>query len=177
MKVSKVFSTEDLTQYLAWCDEDVVSFWMKCADYLLNKYDAKEFLIKHKKLKDGAEEEFLVAINARMVDTSRVPKSIQKKPIVEAAGIGMGLLTTLWLRPPKKFSVTMEGEGYDFRYLPEDSQEEELIEVTGTEKPGEGEKRLRAKIIKFEKKYPNSLGYVSVSCFYDKLLIHWGHKN
>ena len=177
MKASKVFSTEDLKQYFTWCDEDVVTLWMKCADYLLNKYDAKEFLIKHKKLLDGTEEEFLVSINTRLVDTSKIPKSIQKKPIVEAAGIGMGLLTTLWLRPPRKFSVTMEGEGYDYRYLPEDSQEEELIEVTGTETPGEGEIRLRAKIRKFERDHPKTLGYVSVSCFYDKLLIHWGHKN
>lgn len=177
MTARKIFKTDDLKQYLRWCDEDVVTLWMKCADYLLNKYETKEFIIKHRKLRDGTEEEFLVAINTRVIDTSKLTKSIQKKPIVEAAGIGMSLLTTLWLRPPKKFSVTMEGEGYDYHYLPEDSQEEELIEITGTEIKGGGEARLKEKIRKFETAHPKSLGYVSVSCFYDKLLIHWGHRN
>jgi len=89
----------------------------------------------------------------------------------------MGLLTTLWLRPPRSFRVLMQGDGYDYCYLPEDSQEEELIEVTGTEKAGEGDTRLKSKIKKFNIKHPESSGYISVSCFYDKLQIHWGHKN
>lgn len=177
MGVSKVLSIEDLERYNIWCDEDLVSSWIKCAEYLIYKYNATEFVIRHKKLSDGQEEEFQVGIKTRNVDTSKIENTIQKNRTIEDAGIAMGLLTTLWLRPPRSFRVLMQGDGYDYCYLPEDSQEEELIEVTGTEKAGEGDTRLKSKIKKFNIKHPESSGYISVSCFYDKLQIHWGHKN
>ena len=58
-----------------------------------------------------------------------------------------------------------------------DGYEEELIEMTGTETPGAGKSRLASKIKKFKFKHPQSSGYISVSCFSDKIQIHWGHRN
>lgn len=172
-----VLSTEDLRQYTDWLDEEVVISWMKCAEFLIYKYSCKEIIIKHKKLADGDEEEFLVEIQTRNVDISKVTNTIQEDVIVEDAGIAMGLLVTLWLRPWKKFWVLKKGAGYDYRYLPQDSEEEEYIEVTGTEIPNGGRERLNQKIRKFRKMHPGLSGYISVSCFYDKLQIHWGYRN
>lgn len=95
-----------------------------------------------------------------------MPKTKQRHDIVEDAGIAMGLLVTQWLRPC----------GYDYCYLPKDSTEEELIEMTGTEKPGGGNIRLTNKIRNFTIKHPQSSGYISVSCFPDRIQI-WGHRN
>jgi hypothetical protein len=71
----------------------------------------------------------------------------------------------------------MLGEGYDYSYIPTDNNEEEKIEMTATEVPNEGIDRLNLKIKKFNEKFPSSSGYISVSCFPDKIQIYWGHKN
>lgn len=177
MGSDKILSTEDLEICNAWLEEDVIHAWMKCAEYLINKYKIDELVIRHKRLSDGNEEEFKVGIHTRKLTEPKVIKSIQTKRIVEDAGIAMGLLMTLFLRNPADIRVVMEGEGYDYRYIPHDSREWELIEITGTEVPGSGKQRLNDKIRKFKSKHPGSAGYISVSCFCDKLQLHWGHKN
>ncbi|MFZ3060359.1 MAG: hypothetical protein WA102_11575 [Candidatus Methanoperedens sp.] len=177
MGFDKVIHTTDLSQYNDWLDEEIVSGWMKSVEYLINKHKYDEIVVKHKKLIDGKEEDFLVEIRTRNVDTSKVPNTKQKHDIVEDAGIAMGLLVTQWLRPCTSFRVLKEGDGYDYRYLPNDCSEEELIEMTGTEISGGGDSRLATKIRNFKIKHPDSSGYISVSCFSDRIQIHWGHKN
>ena len=171
-----VLSTEDLKQYSEWLQDDLISGWMTCAEYLLRKHECNNFTIRHKKLSDGNEEELKLEVQMRGSDTSKVTNTIQDNEIVEQAGIAMGLLVTSILRPCKFVRVLKLGDGYDYRYLPIDSQDEELIEMTGTEIPGGGKDRLNAKIRKFNSAHPSSSGYISVSCFFDKIQIHWGHK-
>ncbi|MDP3104327.1 MAG: hypothetical protein Q8M95_06940 [Candidatus Methanoperedens sp.] len=177
MGFDKVLNTMDLSLYQDWLDEDVVAGWMKCAEYLIYKHKYNEIVVKHKKLADGKEEDFLVEIRIRDGDTSKVPNTKQKHDIVEDAGIAMGLLVTQWLRPCTFIRVLKEGDGYDYFYVPKGSNEEELIEMTGTEIPGGGRNRLTKKIRNFAITHPESSGYISVSCFPDKIQILWGHRN
>lgn len=177
MEYNKILSTEDLNNYTNWLDEDILAGWVKCAEYVLQKHNTKNIIIRHKRLIDGKDEEFKVGIEKRDMDVSKVSNTIQEPDIVENAGIAMSLLVTQLLRPWISFSVTMRKKGYDYSYQPEDSDNEELLEVTGTEMPDEGERRLNTKIKKFKDKHPLSSGYISVSCFFDKVLIHWGHRN
>jgi len=111
------------------------------------------------------------------LNTTKVINTIQDNEIVEQAGIAMGLLVSMLVRPCRFIRVLKLGEGYDYRYLPVDSPDEEMIEMTGTEIPNGGEERLNTKIRKFKRDHPLSSGYVSVSCFHDKIQMHWGHKN
>lgn len=178
MEFDKILRTNDLSEYYVdWLDEDIVVDWMKCAEYLIDKHNYNQIVVEHKKLADGRNEKFKVGIQTRNVDVSKVDNSLQDKRIVEDAGIAMGLLITQWLRPLKFIRVLKTGDGYDYYYLPRDSNEEELIEMTGTEIPDGGTERLRSKIRKFKDKHPKTSGYISVSCFYDKVQIHWGHRN
>ncbi len=177
MGFDKVINTMDLSLYNDWLDEEIVAGWMKSVEYVINKHNYDEIVVKHKKLTDGKEEDLSVEIRTRNIDTSKVNKTKQRHDIVEDAGIAMGLLVTQWLRPCTSFRVLKEGDGYDYCYLPKDSNEEELIEMTGTEKPGGGKIRLTNKIRNFTIKHPQSSGYISVSCFPDRIQIHWGHSN
>lgn len=178
MEFDKILRTDDLSEYYAdWLDKKVVAEWMVCAEYLIDKHDYNEIVVDHKKLTDGGNEKFKVGIQTRNADVSKVANSLQDKRIVEDAGIAMGLLIARWLRPLKFIRVLKTGDGYDYYYLPRDSNEEELIEMTGTEIPDGGTERLRSKIRKFKDKHPDTSGYISVSCFYDKIQIHWGHRN
>lgn len=177
----KVLCIDDLAQYYenGWLDENIVKGWVDCAEYLLQKHEWDKINFKHKKLIDGTEEDYEIEIKTNNEDVSKVPNTLQDTAIVEWAGVAIGLLITLWLRHPRFFRVTTKGDGYDYRYLPVDCEGEEweLIEVTGTELPGECKRRLGVKIRKFIKKHPQSSGYISVSSFCDKELVHWGHKN
>jgi hypothetical protein len=177
MASSGILRTEDLKQYSEWLDDELVGSWMKCVEYLLKKHLCNNFIIKHKKLLNGEFEEIKVNIQIRDSNTSKVTNTIQNNEIVEQAGIAMGLLVSLLIRPCRRIRVLKLGEGYDYRYLPMDSQDEELIEMTGTEVPNGGEERLNTKIRKFKMDHPLSSGYISVSCFHDKIQMHWGHKN
>ncbi|KAF5416942.1 MAG: hypothetical protein C5S48_01460 [Candidatus Methanogaster sp.] len=178
MEFDKILRTDDLSgYYVDWLDEDIVAGCMKCAEYLIDKHNYNKIIVEHKKLTDGGTEKFKVGIQTRNVDVSKVVSSLQDKRIVEDAGIAMGLLITQWLRPLEFIRVLKMGDGYDYYYIPRDSNEEELIEMTGTEIPGAGTERLRSKIRKFKDKHPDTSGYISVSCFHDKVQIHWGHRN
>ncbi len=178
MEFDKILRTDDLSEYYVdWLDEDIVVDWMKCAEYLIDKHNYNQIVVEHKKLVGGRNEKFKVRIQTRNVDVSKVANSLQDKRIVEDAGIAMGLLITQWLRPLKFIRVLKTGDGYDYYYLPRNSNEEELIEMTGTEIPDGGTERLRSKIRKFKDKHPDTTGYISVSCFYDKVQIHWGYRN
>ncbi len=178
MEFDKILRTDELSDYYAdWLDEDIVADWVKCAEYLIDKHNYNRIVVEHKKLADDRNEKFKVGIQTRNVDVCKVINSLQDKRIVEDAGIAMGLLITQWLRPLKFIRVLQQGDGYDFYYVPYDSNEEELIEMTGTETPGGGRERLNRKIRKFKDKHPDSSGYISVSCFHDKIQIHWGHRN
>lgn len=178
MEFDKILHTDDLSEYYAdWLDEDLVTDWTKCAEYLIDKHNYNEIVVEHKKLTDGGNEKFNVGIQTQNVDVSKVVNSLQDKRIVEDAGIAMGLLITQWLRPLKFIRVLKMGDGYDYYYIPRDSNEEELIEMTGTEISGGGTERLRSKIRKFKDEYPDTSGYISVSCFHDNVQIHWGHRN
>lgn len=169
--------TKEILDYSAWLDEDILLGWVKCAEFLIQKYGFYNVSFQHKKLSNGDQEVLNIEIKVRDVDTTKVPSSKQGKDITEAAGIALGLLITSWLRPCKQIRVMYEGGGYDYYYTPIDSENEELIEMTGTEKPNHADKRLKEKINKFKKKHPGSSGYISVSSFYDKIQIHWGHKD
>lgn len=171
-----ILKTEDLMQYSEWLAEDILAGWMVCAEYLLNKYTCNNFNIEHRRLSDDNDEILNVDICTRDIDTSKVAGTKQDKDIVEEAGIAMGLLVTQLLRPCIFIRVLKQGVGYDYYYLPKDSPEEELIEMTGTEIPGSGRDRLNRKIRKFRTKHPSTSGYISVSCFSDKTQIHWGHN-
>lgn len=177
MGIDKSLHTMNLSQYTTWLEHDLVFGWMTVVEYLIEKHKFHNITVRHKKLSDGSNEDFHVKINTRNTDFSKVPNSIQSRQIVEQAGIAMGLLITQWLRPCSSIRVLMDGEGYDYRYLPVDGEDEELIEMTGTEISGGGNGRLNQKIKKFKTKHPLSSGYISVSCFPDKLQIHWGHRN
>lgn len=177
MGFDKTLCTVDLSQYTDWLDDEIVFSWMKSVEYLIDKHKFYEIIVKHRKLSDGNDEDFSIKIHTRDVDTSKVVDTKQSHDIVEDAGIAMGLLMTQWLRPCTSFRVLKQGDGYDYCYLPIDSDEEELIEMTGTEIPNAGKTRLASKIRKFSRKHPQSPGYISVSCFSDKIQIHWGHKN
>ena len=158
-------------------DEAILNGWIKCAEYLLHKHNIESMVIKHKRLNDGYEEEFLISIIKRSSDVSKVSKSKQEHAIVEDAGIALGIMITEMIRPVIMFRVLNRYDGYDYGYFSDDNDEEEFLEVTGTEKPNEGIHRLHTKIRKFKEKFPQSAGYISVSCFCEKLLIYWGHKN
>ena len=126
MATNGVLSIEDLEQCSQWLQEELVSGWMICAEYLLKKHKCDHFTIKHKKLSDTNVEELQVEIQIRNSDTSKITNTIQDNEIVEQAGIAMGLLVTSILRPFRFVRVLKLGEGYDYRYLPVDSQKEEL---------------------------------------------------
>jgi len=175
--IDKRLHTTDLLQYKGWLEEDLIIGWIVCAEYLIKKHECHKLNLQHKKLTNGSSEDLRIHIKTREKDTSKVPYSRQKKPIIEEAGIAFGLLMTLFLRPFSEFKVVMEGEGYDYYYIPQGRKEEELLEVTATEIPGEGKNRLSSKIRHFRRKHPNKSGYISVTCFPDKLQIHWGHRN
>lgn len=177
MQIDKSLHTMNLSHNTTWLDHDVVFGWMTVVEYLIEKHKFQNIIVKHKKLSDGSDEEFHVEINTRNSDFSKVPNSIQSRQIVEQAGIAMGLLITQWLRPFSSIRVLMNGEGYDYRYLPVDREEEEMIEMTGTEISGGGNGSLNVKIKKFNTKHPLTSGYISVSSFSDKIQIHWGHRN
>ena len=177
MEFDRVLRTDDIFEYADWLDEETLVYWMKCVEYLIDKHNYNQIVVKHKKLTDGENEEFKVKVQTRPVDVSKVANTKQGHNIVEEAGIAMGLLVTQWLRPLKFIRVLKRGDGYDYCYLLRDSNKEELIEMTGTEIPDGGIKRLNHKIRKFRDKHPDSSGYISVSCFYDKIQIHWGHRN
>ena len=157
--------------------DDILASWMICAEYLLEKYKCNNITIQHRKLSDGTHEILKVDIYTRGVDSEKVAYSKQDKDIVEDAGIAMGLLVTQLLRPCIFIRVLKQGAGYDYFYLPSDSPNEELLEMTGTEIPNSGQERLNRKIKKFQTKHPSKSGYISVSCFSDKIQIHWGHRN
>jgi len=177
MGFDKTLCTNDLSNYTDWLDDEIVFSWMKSLEYLINKHKCDEIVLKHRKLSDESDEDFFIEIHTRNTDTSKVINTKQSHDIVEDAGIAMGLLITQWLRPWTCFRVLKRGDGYDYRYFPIDGYEEELIEMTGTETPGAGKSRLASKIKKFKFKHPQSSGYISVSCFSDKIQIHWGHRN
>jgi hypothetical protein len=178
MVSNQAIKTEDLKLYYSdWLAEDVLAGWTICAEYLLNKYKCDNITIAHKKLSDGSDEAISVDVSTRGLETEKVAHSKQEKDIVEDAGIAMGLLVTQLLRPCIFIRVLKQGAGYDYYYLSEDSPDEELLEMTGTEIPNSGQERLRRKINKFRTKHPSTSGYISVSCFSDKIQIHWGHKS
>ena len=133
--------------------------------------------LRHKKLNETESFDYEVKIKPRGLDTSKIPYTLQRNRIIEDAGIAMGLLFTQLLIPFKFFNVLKIGDGYDYFYISEDNNEEEKLEMTATEVPNEGAKRLNSKIRKFSDKFPSSSGYISVSCFPDRLQIYWGHKN
>jgi hypothetical protein len=173
----EVLSTGDLNKYSELgLDVNLIGVWIKCAEFLINKHSYNRIIIRHKKLSDGSTEELQVDVRTGELDTSKLPNSIQERPIIEMAGIAMGLLVTQLLRPCKSIRVLKSGDGYDYIYMPKDTEIEELIEMTGTESPGAGQDRLNRKLSKFIKYHPTTKGYISVSCFYDKVQLHWGHK-
>jgi len=168
---------KDLSKYSEWLDEDILSSFRKNAEYLIKKHTFYNVTLRHKKLNEKESFDYEVKIKTHGLDVSNVPSTLQKKRIIEDAGIAMGLLFTQLLRPFKFFSVLKIGEGYDYFYISEDNNEEEKLEMTATEVPNEGTNRLESKIRKFSDKFPSSSGYISVSCFPDRLQIYWGHKN
>jgi|GEM_PF-3158096 len=168
---------KDLSKYSEWLDEDILSSFTKNAEYLIEKHSFYSVTLRHKMLNEKESFDYEVKIKTHGLDVSKVPSTLQKNRIIEDAGIAMGLLFTQLLRPFKFFNVLKIGEGYDYSYIPEDNNEEEKLEMTATEIPNEGTNRLNSKIRKFSDKFPDSSGYISVSCFPDRLQIYWGHKN
>jgi len=133
IEFDKILRTDDLSKcYTDWLDEDTVADWIKCAEYLIDKHDYNEIIVEHKKLTDGGNEKFNVGIQTRTADVSKVANTLQNNRIVEDAGIAMGLLITQWLKPLKFIRVLKMEDGYDYYYIPRDSNKEELIEMSGT---------------------------------------------
>ena len=168
---------KDLSKYSEWLDEVLLSGFTKNAEYLIKKHDFYDVILRHKKLNEEDYFDYRVEIKTLGLNISKVPYTLQRKRITEEAGVAMGLLVTQLLRPIKFMRVLKEGEGYDYTYISEDSNEEEKLEMTATEVLNEGTNRLNRKIRKFSDKFPGSSGYISVSCFPDRLQIYWGHKN
>jgi hypothetical protein len=168
---------KDLSKYSEWLDEALLSSFTKNVEYLIKKHDFYDVILRHKKLNEGDYFDYSVEIKTLGLNISKVPYTLQRKRITEEAGVAMGLLVTQSLRPIKFVRVLKEGEGYDYTYISEDSNEEEKLEMTATEVLNEGTNRLNSKIRKFSDKFPGSSGYISVSCFPDRLQIYWGHKN
>lgn len=177
MRDKKDIYVKDLLKYSEWLDAVLLSSFTKNVEYLIKKHDFYDVILRHKKLNEGNYFDYRVEIKTLGLNVSKVPNTLQRKKITEEAGVAMGLLVTQSLRPIKFMRVLKEGEGYDYTYISEDSNEEEKLEMTATEVPNEGTNRLNSKIRKFSDKFPGSSGYISVSCFPDRLQIYWGHKN
>jgi len=168
---------KDLSKYSEWLDRDILSSFTKNAEYLIKKHNFYNVKLRHKKLNEEDYFDYEAEIKTLGLNISKVPYTLQRNRITEEAGVAMGLLVTQSLRPIKFMRVLILGEGYDYSYISEDNDEEEKLEMTATEVPNEGTNRLNSKIRKFSDKFPGSSGYISVSCFPDRLQIYWGHKN
>jgi hypothetical protein len=177
MQDKKDLYMKDLSKYSEWLDGDILDSFTKNAEYLIKKHKFYNVILRHKKLNEEDYFDYNVKIKTLGLNISKVPNTLQRKRITEDAGVAMGLLVTHSLRPIKFMRVLIQGEGYDYSYISEDSNEEEKLEMTATEVPNEGTNRLNSKIRKFTDKFPGSSGYISVSCFPDRLQIYWGHKN
>jgi len=174
-----IIDTANISKYHEYLDESLLVGWTKCAEYLIEKHDCYQLNVGHKSIENGTYNEHLFKIKTQKSDTSKIPNTAQSVDIVEWAGVVMGLLITQLIRPWKFFKVEKRGGGYDYCYIPLDSDnnEYEYIEMTATETPNGAKNRLNNKIEKFSEKFPGKLGYISVTCFPDKLQFFWAQKN
>jgi hypothetical protein len=168
---------KNLSKYSEWLDSDILSSFTKNAEYLIKKHEFYDVILWHKKLNEDDCVEYTVEIKTLGLNVSKVENTSQRNRIIEEAGVAMGLLVTQSLRSIKFMRVLLQGEGYDYSYISGDNEKEEKIEMTATEVPNEGTNRLNSKIRKFSDKFPGSSGYISVSCFPDRLQLYWEHKN
>ncbi len=164
----------DLEKYKDFLDEDLLKVWAKCAEYLIKKYKSNPLQLTHKHIENKTLSKENININLQNFNISKIPYSSQQHDITEYAGIAMGLLFSLYCRPWKLFRVLKRGKGYDYYYIPINKECWENIEMTASQVPNEANKRLQAKIQKFSKKFPDTSGYISVSCFPDKTQYFWG---
>lgn len=102
---------KDLSKYSEWLDEDILSSFTKIAEYLIEKHSFYNVTLRHKKLNEKESFDYEVKIRTHGLDVSRVPSTLQKKRIIEDAGIAMGLLFTQSLRPIKFMRVLIQEKG------------------------------------------------------------------
>ena len=52
MEFDRVLRTDDIFEYADWLDEETLVYWMKCVEYLIDKHNYNQIVVKHKKI-DG----------------------------------------------------------------------------------------------------------------------------
>jgi len=167
---------EDLEIYSEWVDDSLIPVWEKCLEYLINEHECYSVDVNYKKINENNENNFRVNLKPSQMNYNKLPDTIQRKDIVELAGIGMALLITNHLMDLEDFRVCILGEGYDYIFETNNDGSTNL-EISATEMANAANQRLNKKINKFENKHPDTEGYISVSCFPDNLHIYWGHNN